>query len=287
MSKNSKDSVLTRAIFGAVYISIIILAIYFGGLILQGVFGVLALFMMMEFYQMFSKTDIKPNIFLGPFLGILLYIIGCYTISYPSLLSAGPYVLTMFVIFILVFVLIAGVELMRNTKHPILNIAVTLGGIAYIVVPMFIIALFDVTSPLANHERSVFPLLAIFMMVWSNDTFAYLTGKQFGKTKMTERISPNKTWEGFAGGLLFSVIMGVILAAFLNDQPFVQYGILGIIVAVFGTIGDLIESMFKRSLGLKDSGNIIPGHGGLLDRLDSILVVIPVSFIYYIIVLFD
>jgi phosphatidate cytidylyltransferase len=272
---------LTRAITGAVYVAVIVLSIYFGGLVLQATFGVLTLFMLVEFYKMFSKSPYSPNLFIGTLFGLTLYGIGCYVVSNPNILTLGPYILSGLILFIAVFVVLGIAELYRKKEHPVVNMGITVAGMSYIVIPMVLISAIQQIG-IESSRDSVFPLLAIFIMVWCSDTFAYLIGKKFGKNKMFERISPNKTWEGFVGGTVFSVIAGVIIALFLNEQPFLFYGILGLIVAVFGTLGDLIESMFKRSLGLKDSGTILPGHGGLLDRLDSILIAVPVSFIFYI-----
>ncbi|PIE50045.1 MAG: phosphatidate cytidylyltransferase [Flavobacteriales bacterium] len=121
----------------------------------------------------------------------------------------------------------------------------------------------------------------LFILIWSSDTFAYLSGKFLGKHKMAPKISPKKTWEGFAGG----VILTLVLSYFL-EQNFQElrgnWIIVGLLVASFAPLGDLVESQLKRSFGVKDSGNIIPGHGGVLDRLDSFIIVAPVVYLYFI-----
>jgi phosphatidate cytidylyltransferase len=114
-----------------------------------------------------------------------------------------------------------------------------------------------------------------------NDTFAYLVGISIGKNKLFEKISPKKTIEGFVGGIFFSMITGIILATYYLYQSIIQWIILALIIGVFGTLGDLIESKFKRNAGVKDSGTIMPGHGGFLDRLDSIIFVAPYIYIFY------
>ncbi|GAA4236574.1 phosphatidate cytidylyltransferase [Postechiella marina] len=123
-------------------------------------------------------------------------------------------------------------------------------------------------------------LLGAFILVWVNDSFAYLVGKNFGKQKLFEKISPKKTVEGFLGGLLFSCIASYFIATFTNTLTFTNWLFLSIIVSVFGTLGDLIESKFKRQARVKDSGNIMPGHGGLLDRLDSIIFAAPFIYLF-------
>ncbi|MCL2417004.1 MAG: phosphatidate cytidylyltransferase [Bacteroidales bacterium] len=146
----------------------------------------------------------------------------------------------------------------------------------YIILPFFFLILLHRASPLVA--------LALFAFVWVNDTFAYLVGTKFGKTKLFERISPKKTWEGFFGGLFFTIIAGVLFCYFVADGFVAKFIIiwigLAIVVVVFGTAGDLFESYIKRSLNVKDSGTLLPGHGGLLDRLDSILFAAPAATAY-------
>jgi len=128
-------------------------------------------------------------------------------------------------------------------------------------------------------------VLAFFILIWINDTFAYLTGMYIGKNKFFPRISPKKTWEGFVGGLVFS--LGVAYLFYdtdfvtINHFTITDWLFLGAIVSIFGVFGDLIESMFKRSLEVKDSGDMLPGHGGILDRFDSVFLAAPMYFAYY------
>jgi len=121
----------------------------------------------------------------------------------------------------------------------------------------------------------------LFVLIWSSDSFAYFTGRLFGKHKMAPKISPKKTWEGFAGGVFFTLILGYFI-----EQKFPElrgnWMVIGFLVSVFAPIGDLVESQLKRTFGVKDSGNIIPGHGGVLDRLDSFIIAAPVVYLYFI-----
>lgn len=135
---------------------------------------------------------------------------------------------------------------------------------------------------IGNYENTFTPLylLGAFLLVWINDTFAFIIGKNFGKQKLFPSISPKKTVEGFLGGLLFSCIASYFIATFTNTFTFTHWLVLSIIVSVFGTLGDLTESKFKRQANVKDSGVIMPGHGGLLDRLDSIIFVAPFFYLY-------
>jgi phosphatidate cytidylyltransferase len=127
-------------------------------------------------------------------------------------------------------------------------------------------------------------LISIFILIWTNDSFAYIVGKSIGKTKLFERISPKKTIEGSIGGIVFSVIAGYLISKYyiqIAERNIFIWIIIALIVGFFGTIGDLIESKFKRLAGVKDSGKIMPGHGGVLDRLDSVIFVAPIVFLFY------
>ena len=125
-------------------------------------------------------------------------------------------------------------------------------------------------------------LISIFILIWTNDTFAYLIGKSLGKNKLFERISPKKTIEGFVGGILFAMLAGVLISKFYMPELVIwKWIVIALIVSVFGTLGDLVESKFKRIAGVKDSGSIMPGHGGVYDRLDSVIFVVPFVFFYF------
>jgi len=146
----------------------------------------------------------------------------------------------------------------------------------YIIVPLIcLVWIFEV-------EGRIY-VLALFAFVWVNDTFAYLVGSAIGKRKLFERISPKKTWEGFFGGLIFAVFAGFLFSHFTADNNLIKWLGLAVVVVIFGTMGDLFESYIKRNLNVKDSGTILPGHGGFLDRLDSILFASPVALIYLLI----
>jgi phosphatidate cytidylyltransferase len=125
-------------------------------------------------------------------------------------------------------------------------------------------------------------IISIFILIWTNDTFAYIVGKAIGKHKLLEKISPKKTIEGFIGGLVFSIVASILISKYyIGASATFIWIIIALIVSIFGTLGDLIESKFKRMAGVKDSGKIMPGHGGILDRLDSVIFVSPFVFLFY------
>ncbi len=147
---------------------------------------------------------------------------------------------------------------------------------SYIVLSFFFLAYL----PFVKKIYDPYLIAYIILIIWANDSFAYIIGKNFGKHKLFERISPKKTVEGFIGGLSFSVIVSLIIANFFSNYSVLNWIIIAIIVSVFGTFGDLVESKFKRQANVKDSGNIMPGHGGLLDRLDSLFFLAPFVYLY-------
>lgn len=273
---------LVRAITGFFYISAIISSVLIGGWYLHILFGIVGLLMLQEFAAMFKKSPFSPNAILGPIVGLIIYLFGVFWMAFPSEEGGVPTYIPFLSIALLGFIWIVIAELFRNKKNPMANVAITVIGIIYIIVPFLLINVMSVSHDpkIGNH---VYPLLGIFIMIWFSDTFAYLVGRKIGKNKLFERISPKKSWEGFLGGMTFAMLSGIVIAYFLEGQPFVQYAVMGILVATFGTLGDLVESMLKRSLDLKDSGTILPGHGGLLDRFDSILIVVPIIFVFQLI----
>jgi len=161
---------------------------------------------------------------------------------------------------------------------PINDFSKTIYLVGYIAIPFIIITKIPFVSGNSFEPKT---LLSLFILIWVNDTFAFIVGKSLGKNKLFEKISPKKTIEGFIGGMFFSLVASVVLAKYFVTEPVSKWLVIAIISSVFGTLGDLIESKFKRIAGVKDSGSIMPGHGGVLDRLDSIIFVAPIVFLFY------
>ena len=256
---------LIRAASGIVYILLLIGATLYSPYTFQVLFGFLMLISIFEYCKL-----IKVNL-LGPlFTGAALYTLFCVlnkdTITSVLILIPTLY----FAINMIVTLFRHDMEEMDESKknRSILN---------YIILPFVIISQIPFEEGYYNPKI----IISIFILIWVNDTFAYIVGKSIGKNKLFESISPKKTIEGFVGGLGFAVLAGLILSQHYIFQPVLIWVIIAMIVSVFGTIGDLIESRFKRIAKVKDSGTIMPGHGGILDRLDSIIFAAPFVYLFY------
>lgn len=177
--------------------------------------------------------------------------------------------------YLLIFPLISCVYMIKLYKKferkPFTNIAFTFLGIFYVAVPF---ALLNVAS-FEDHHYNFEIMFGSLFILWASDTGAYFAGTFFGKRKLFERISPKKSWEGFIGGAVLALFFAYGLSQFLHSLTALQWIIVGIIIIVGGTFGDLVESLLKRSIEIKDSGSILPGHGGFLDRFDGLLISAP------------
>lgn len=178
-------------------------------------------------------------------------------------------------------------ELFGNNEKHASNISTILLSLFYTTFPI-ILSIVLVTGNLFYYQKNVdfYPhiLIGIFILIWIFDSLAYCSGILFGKHKLFERVSPKKSWEGAIGGAIFTVCAGFFMNLMFCEVHRTDWIAISIIVVIFGTLGDLIESMFKRNANKKDSGNLLPGHGGLLDRLDSFIFTVPVVFLYFIVV---
>lgn len=170
-------------------------------------------------------------------------------------------------------------ELLRQTAHPFHHTGYLFAGAVYIGGPVTLL-LTDAFFTVEGY--SPYLIFSMLLLVWSSDTGAYLVGSLIGKTPLAPKISPKKTWEGTVGGWVFSMLISIALFYIFKGDllELWQFMILALICGVFGTLGDLVESTFKRSYGIKDSGNLLPGHGGMLDRFDAFFLVVPYVYIF-------
>ncbi|WP_299984166.1 phosphatidate cytidylyltransferase [uncultured Pontibacter sp.] len=218
----------------------------------------------LEFYKLSEVAGIKPNKVYGTLLAAGVFI-AVFLIDKEYMPAELLYLIlpALFLIFVL--------ELYRKEPQPFTNISFTILGVLYIAVPFSLLQLLGYLEG----EYRWQPILGLMLLIWSSDTGAYIAGKNFGRNKLFERISPGKTWEGWAGGAILTVLVGWLLSMFFHDLELYQWIGVAIIVSVFGVLGDLVESLLKRSLGVKDSGTLLPGHGGILDRFDSLILAVP------------
>lgn len=188
--------------------------------------------------------------------------------------NVSPILMSLILLLLLAFVLFA-VELFLVSDTPIDNLGRYLLGIVYIGVPFSLL----ITISYWHDNYAPMRVLGLLLLTWANDTMAYVIGSKIGRTPFFPRISPKKTWEGTLGGMVATVLLALILSQWVLDFSISEWLLLAGIVSVFGVMGDLVESMFKRSLQVKDSGNFLPGHGGFLDRFDSFIFVLPFAWL--------
>ena len=181
----------------------------------------------------------------------------------------------------LALIVIAVVTLFKYSRELYFENGKLIFTVVYVTLPFAFALALPKFSTLDTSKSFTLEVFMLFVLIWSSDTFAYLTGKFFGKHKMAPRISPKKTWEGFAGGVVLTLILGFFVEQYFPELRG-NWMIVGFLVSVFAPLGDLVESQLKRSFAVKDSGNIIPGHGGVLDRLDSFIICAPVIYLYFI-----
>jgi len=264
---------IVRAISGIVYILILIGATLFNPISYIALFGIFMLIAIVEFCRLAKIKQTIP-IILGV-AGVALFSPFVQADIYTNLLlNAGALLIAGS---LLVELFGKGPSVSRDTTGKLARL------IGYVILPFILI----IRLPFLVADIYIpFVIIGSFILIWANDTFAYIVGKTMGKHKLFERISPKKTIEGFLGGMIFAIAGAYILSRFdvfitpVFNSAATWMGA-AVILVIFGTLGDLVESQLKRKAGVKDSGKIMPGHGGILDRLDSIIFAIPFLFLYY------
>ena len=267
------NATLKRSLSGVAFVVIVV------GLIKSGSWGFMVLTLLInglalyELYQIGEAHGYAPNKTAGIIAGSVgVFLV--FDIAHTNLLSTWA-ILAVPAIFLAFLA-----ELYRSKGEPLINTALTLAGWVYITLPSAFLTLIAFRD--GGYQANL--VLILFLLVWIYDTMAYVSGKTLGKHSLFYRISPNKTWEGTVGGVLFTVIAGALLFKFLMDQSFVMGIVTGLLVAIPGIFGDLLVSLFKRRVGWKDTGNILPGHGGTLDRFDAFLFCLPFAGTYLLVI---
>ena len=262
----------TRAITGFFFIIVMLASVLLGHYIFGIFYLLLSLICLHEFYGLNIKSGILPNRTAG-FISALFIYSTFALITYHDEPLYHKLLLVLTLLISAIFI----TELFRISVAPFTNIAYTFAGLFFIGVPF---TFFHALAYIGGGGFDFHIPLGFLLLLWSNDTGAYLVGMRIGRTKLFERHSPKKTWEGFIGGVLISAGIGYVLSIYFTGLPWQQWVAMALIISCFGTLGDLVESMFKRSINIKDSGSILPGHGGLLDRFDGLLMAAPIVYAY-------
>ena len=259
------------------FAAVLLAAILFGPWSFALLFALFSIFILREFYQLSKSAGVFPQKKVGLLIGALIF-------SLTFLDSVGLVTVNLAGFYLSILFIVPAFELFRAKKNALENVAVTLFGILYVIYPFSLFNFFVFHGVPLDNSYNPTLLIFLFVMIWAYDSGAYLFGITFGKHRLFERISPKKSWEGFFGGWFLSLVLAYGLNHFFPGYPLWFLFAFATIITIAGTIGDLVESMIKRNLGIKDSGKFLPGHGGLLDRFDSILFASP--FVYLLIYFF-
>jgi len=288
------NETLKRAISGAIYILLLLASILYSTESFFVLFGIFLIITLFEFCNLIQINKVIPILF-GAFFYIAVTLISNYnkfttkTINELFQCNINISINTIQLdIILLVITLVVSIKcilfLFYDNIQTISTTSKYLYILGYIILPFVFIT--KISFGAIDYNPKI--IIGLFILIWTNDTFAYIVGKSIGKHKLFEKISPKKTIEGFIGGITFAIVAGYLISRFyikaslqFSNKSILIWTIIAVIVGVMGTIGDLIESKFKRIAGVKDSGKIMPGHGGILDRLDSVIFVAPFVFLFY------
>ncbi|MBP9788931.1 MAG: phosphatidate cytidylyltransferase [Bacteroidia bacterium] len=259
-----------RFITGFIGVAIVLSAILYSQLSSLLLITFISSMSLFEFYKLTKNDNIQPHIALGIATGVILFL----PLMFGSFMPNINLLPLIFILPYLVFIR----ELYTKSEKPFTNIAYTILGNIYISAPMFMFFLISFHG--SGEEYKPMNLLGYFFILWANDIGGYTAGRIWGKHKMFERISPKKTWEGFVGSGICAIGIAFAVAQYCTAFTLTQWLVIASIIFITGVLGDLVESMFKRSLVIKDSGSLLPGHGGFLDRFDALFISAPFVFFY-------
>ncbi len=262
---NRSSELKKRVIAGSIGGFILISAVLYGEWTYFGVFFFICLFSLREFYKIVSLNNNLPLKTYGTINGVFLFSLSflieknILPPKYYLLMSISLSAIYMIKLYI------------KRDKRPFLNIGFTFLGIAYVAIPFSLLNVAIFSNNYYNYEI----LIGFLFILWASDTGAFFAGKYLGKRKLFARVSPKKTWEGSIGGSIVALVVTFQISHYFSVIPVWQWFVVATIIIIAGTYGDLVESLLKRSIMIKDSGNSIPGHGGFLDRFDGLLIASP------------
>jgi phosphatidate cytidylyltransferase len=270
-----------RTITGLTMVFVILATLFFTRLGFAALFLLVTVLGLLEFYTVAETSECKPQKITGTILGTAGYLLTTWVTLWPATVTPSRILAALIPFLFIPFI----AEMYRKKEKPLLNVAVTITGLIYIALPLSLLNILNDSRGGTIFGHFAAYLTAYFLITWIYDTGAYLVGKNFGRHKFFERISPKKTWEGTVGGFVVAGLASVALYSISDGISLVNMLVLTGLVVVFGSFGDLAESLFKRSLNLKDSGTILPGHGGIMDRFDTLFISAPFVFLYFIIMI--
>ncbi|MGQ0829539.1 MAG: phosphatidate cytidylyltransferase [Bacteroidota bacterium] len=263
------NNFFTRALTAGAFVAVLLVCTFYSHLSFSILFFLITILGTWEFYILSEKGDNKPQKIVGTIVSSILF-------TSTALVCMGFIDVRFLIINIPLLFLVFIIELYLKASNPFRNIGFTLLGVIYVAVPFSLLNFLLTYTGSYSHQI----LFGFFFILWSNDTGAYLAGSAFGKNKLFPRISPGKSWEGSIGGAIASYIVAYIISGWYTDINITDWMIIATILIIIGTLGDLVESLYKRSKNVKDSGNLLPGHGGILDRFDSLIMAVPFVFTY-------
>ena len=266
---------LIRTLTGGIYAAVLLLGILGGPYTFAGLFAIITAICLWEFYGLVDngkQVDVCKlfNVCGGMYFFLATFLFTYKRVDFSIYLPYFGYLLLIFVL-----------ELYRKKENPLLNFAYSFLGQIYIVLPVSLlnrVAFLSFGQEIIYNHNLI--LVSLFVFIWANDTGAYLIGMAIGKKRLFERVSPKKSWEGFFGGMAFAILASLVIVYFRPEIKHIQWIGLAVLVVLFATFGDLTESLMKRTLNVKDSGKALPGHGGFLDRFDSMFFAIYALFFY-------
>lgn len=288
------NETLKRSISGAVYVILLLFSILFSTESFFALFGLFLLIAIYEFCNLIQVHKVFPLVF-GFILFLTVTLVSHYnTVTTDTINKVFNTNIKIAIniqqldIILLVITLVVSIKcilfLFYDNIQKISTSSKYLYLLGYVILPFIFIT--KISFGINDYNPKI--IIGLFILIWTNDTFAYIVGKSIGKIKLFEKISPKKTIEGFFGGIVFAVLAGYLISKYyikakpeFSDKSILIWTSIAVIVGIMGTIGDLIESKFKRIAGVKDSGSFMPGHGGILDRLDSVIFVAPIIFLFY------